>query len=72
MSWNGKYPKWNGKSDAAKKLTAQVANGDIEPTSPPKTVWMSDPVCMDFPLANFRAALTRERAKAGSFLTNRK
>ena len=65
-----KLTTWSCKSEAGKKLIAGIANGDIEPTTPPKVVHGSDPLCLDYGLHTFRAALTRERAKAGSFLTS--
>ena len=66
-----KFTAWSCKSEAGKKLIAGIANGDIEPTTPPKVVHGSDPSCLDCGLHAFWPALTRERAKAGSFLTSR-
>ena len=67
-----KLTTWSCKSEAGKKLVAGIANGDIEPTTTPKVVHGSDPSCLDCGLHAFRAALTRERAKTGSFLASRK
>ena len=67
-----KFTTWSCKSEAGKKLIAGIANGDIEPTTAPKVVHGSDPLFLDYGLHAFRAALTRERAKAGSFLASRK
>ena len=63
---------WSRKSEAGKKLIAGMQNGDTEPTSTPKVVRASDPLFLDHKLPTFRAALTRERANAGSFLSSRK
>ena len=67
-----KLTTWSCKSEAGKKLIAGIANGDIEPTTPPKVVHGSDPLCLDYGLHACRPALTRERAKARSFLTSHK
>ena len=58
-----KHITWNFNSEADKKLTAGLQNGDTDPTMQPKAVHLFGPLFRDYPLSNFRAELTRERAK---------
>ena len=63
---------WRSKSEAGKKIIADTQNGDTDYTSPPKVVHDSYELHLDCPTPNFLVALTRERAKAGYFLSNHK
>ena len=67
-----KMTTWSCKSESWKKIIVGMQNGNTEPTSTPKAAHASDPLFLDFKIPNFREALTRERFKAGSFLSSRK
>ena len=67
-----KCSAWNYKLEAGNKLIVGVSISYIEPTTAPKVVCESDQLFRDHALPNFLVALNRERAKAISFLSNRK
>ena len=63
--------KWSCKSEAAKILTAGIANGDIDVNGQPKQIWQSHPEFMKCKLSSFRAYFNRERARVGAHVKNR-
>lgn len=65
MSSEKNYKPWNSKSDAAKHLEELLVTGELDPNTPPKKVYVNDPMFHRYNLNSFRAAYAKLKSKLG-------